>query len=335
MLLEGVTMHPLISSRIVFTLNTFGSDHTPPSLEGSSHPTVPCAVSLRGDATVKYFGNAEEAATAIVKAFENPSSLPGPIATLFIKTGQDLPCRRWSWRNQLLVALAGYSDARGFRQWQQVKRFVKKGEKSFVILAPVLKTVKDEDTGKEKEILLGFRGIPVFGIGQTDGQPIPPADPETERWVESLPLVEVARKWGLSVEVFEGEKDGRQGVYRRGRGIGLGVKNLSTWAHELIHAADDKAGNLTERGQHWRSETVAQLGAAVLLRLLEYEKEADLGGSWGYIAGYAMMERKDVVSVCCQVLERTCQAVQLLLNTAEEIAATGAMKDEGRTFVKS
>jgi hypothetical protein len=284
---------------------------------------------------VKYFGDAEEAAVVIVKAFENPGSLPGPIATLFIKTGSDIPCRRWSWRNQLLVALAGYSDARGFRQWQQVNRWVKKGEKSFLILAPVLKTVKDEDTGKEKEILLGFRGIPVFGIGQTDGEALPPADQEATRLVESLPLVEVARKWGLSVEVFEGEQYAAKGVYRRGRSIGLGVKNLSTWAHELIHAADDKAGNLKERGQHWRSETVAQLGAAVLLRLLGYDEEADLGGSWGYIAGYAMAERIEVVSACCQVLERTCQAVQLILNTAEEIAGTGAAKGDGRVLVNS
>src|SRR5262249_44628397 len=157
---------------------------------------------------------------------------------------------------------------------------------------------KDEETGKETEVLLGFRGVPVFGIGQTDGQPLPPTDPNAGRWVESLPLVEVARRWGLSVEVFEGEQDGRHGFYRRGQLIGLGVKNLSTWCHELVHAADDKAGNLKERGQNWRSETVAQLGAAVLLRLLGFEEEADLGGSFRYIFGYALAAKIDVVGAC-------------------------------------
>lgn len=271
---------------------------------------------------MNYFGTAEEAAAVIVKAFENPNGLPAPLATLFIKTGQDIPCRKWSWRNQLLVALAGHADARGFRQWQQVGRFVKKGEKSFTILAPVLKTVKDKETGKEVEVLVGFRGVPVFGIGQTDGQPLPSADRDAGGWVESLPLVEVARRWGLSVEVFEGEQSGRHGFYRRGRVIGLGVKNLSTWAHELVHAADDRAGNLKERGQNWRSETVAQLGAAVLLRLLGCEEEADLGGSFRYIFGYALAAKVDVVGACCSVLERTCQAVKLILDTAEEIAET-------------
>ncbi|HYH69256.1 MAG TPA: hypothetical protein VD866_31475 [Urbifossiella sp.] len=268
---------------------------------------------------MKYFGNAEEAAAAIVRAFETPATLPAPLATLFVRTGADVPCRKWSWRNRLLVALAGHGDARGFRQWQSAGRWVKKGEKSLAILAPVLKTVRDDHTGKEKEVLLGFRGIPVFGIGQTDGEPLPAADPEAERWVESLPLVDVARQWGLSVEVFDGEGTAARGLFRRGRAIALGVRNLSTWAHELVHAADDRAGNLKERGQHWRSETVAQLGAAVLLRLLGYEEEADLGHSWRYIAGYAQKEGIDVVGACCQVVERTCEAVSLILCSAERL----------------
>jgi hypothetical protein len=284
---------------------------------------------------MKYFGNAEEAAAGIVKAFENPNALPAPLATLFVRTGADVPCRKWSWRNRLLVALAGHADARGFRQWQQVGRWVRKGEKSLAILAPVLKTVRDEDTGKEKEVLLGFRGIPVFGHGQTDGEPLPAADPEAERWVQDLPLVEVARDWGLSVGVFDGEATAARGLYRRGRAIAIGVRNLSTWAHELVHAADDRGGNLKERGQHWRSETVAQLGAAVLLRLLGYEEEADLGHSWRYIAGYAREEGIDVVGACCQVLERTCQAVKLILDTAEELAGVGAATGEMRVPVNA
>jgi hypothetical protein len=143
-----------------------------------------------------------------------------------------------------------------------------------------------------------------------------------DRWVERLPLVEVARRWGLTVEVFDGEEDGRHGFYRRGRGIGLGVRNLATWCHELVHAADDRAGSLTERGQHWRSETVAQLGAAVLLRLLGHDAEADLGGSFRYLFGYALEWRLHVAEACGLVLDRTCQAVRLILDTAGEIAGS-------------
>ena len=272
-----------------------------------------------------YHGTAEQAAESIVRAFGDPLSLPAPLATLFHKTDAAVPCVKWSWRNRLLVALAGHPDARGFRQWQAAGRWVKKGEKSFPILAPVLKSVRDGATGEAKEVLLGFRGVSVFGAGQTDGRPLPDADPEAARWVEELPLVEVARGWGLSVEAFEGRPGAAKGLYRRGRAIGLGVKNLGVWAHELVHAADDRAGNLTERGQHWRAETVAELGAAVLLRLLGHGEEADLGRSWAYIAGYAQADGVDVVGACCQVLERTCQAVRLILDAAGQAAETAGV----------
>ncbi len=278
---------------------------------------------------MRYFGSAEEAAAAIVRAFEKPNDLPTPLATLFVKDGVDMPSQKWSWRNRLLVALAGHSDARGFRQWQQAGRWVKKGERAVTILAPVFKAVRDEETGKPKEVLIGFRGVSVFGLGQTDGRPLPATAPEAERWVESLPLVEVARKWGLTVEVFGGEPGGRHGFYRPGSGIGLGVKNLSTWAHELVHAADDRAGNLAERGQHWRSETVAELGAAVLLRLLGHDAEADLGGSFRYLSGYALERGMHVAETCGLVLDRTCQAVRLVLDTAAEIAWEAVGSGEG------
>ena len=68
------------------------------------------------------------------------------------------------------------------------------------------------------------------------------------------------------------------GQYRHGTGIALGVENLSTWCHELVHAADDRNGKL--RGKKVRKETVAELGGAVLLSILGYENKTDLGGCW-------------------------------------------------------
>lgn len=59
---------------------------------------------------------AKEAAEAILAIFQRPNELPKPLATIFIHRKDRVPCRNWSWRNQLLVALHGYKDARGFRQ---------------------------------------------------------------------------------------------------------------------------------------------------------------------------------------------------------------------------
>jgi hypothetical protein len=270
---------------------------------------------------VNLSGKAAETANDILRAFENPNSLRAPIATIFIWRKDASPCRSWSWRNQLIAALHGHTDARGFRQWLEVGRCVKKGEKAFFILSPCMKKVEDKDTGEEKVALAGFRGTPVFGFSQTDGDALPEADPAVSHWLDSLPMREVADAWGLKVEAFNGRDGGHLGEYRHGKGICLGARNNLIWAHELIHAADHRNGKLTELGQHWRSETVAQLGGAVLLTVLGLEHDADLGRCWDYIKHYADKERIDTFKACNLVLERTCEAVALVLDTAEALVS--------------
>lgn len=268
------------------------------------------------------YGKAGEAAQDILRAFENPNSLQAPLAQVFIHRKDESPCRAWSWRNQLIVAIRGHADARGFRQWQQVGRHVKKGEKAFNILSPCVKKVRDEKTGEEKKIVYGYRGTPVFGLAQTEGDELPLADPGVRLWLRSLPLRHVAECWGLTVEAYDGQGADALGKYRHGVSIALGVKNLSTWAHELVHAADHRNGKLTELGQHWRSETVAELGGAVLLCALGFTHDADLGGCWKYIQRYAKKQGIDTLRACNLVLDRTCEAVALILDTAEEIAVS-------------
>ena len=266
-----------------------------------------------------FYGHAEAAAQKIVQAFEDANNLPKPLAQIFIHRKDAAHFSKWSWANRLLVILRGFTDARGFQQWQDVGRRVKKGEKALYILGPVKKKITDKETGEEKSIVVGFKGLPVFGLEQTDGEPLPIGDPEIETWLDSLPLLAVAKAWRLSVDVFNGEAGGFLGVYRRRCGIALGVKNLSTWAHELVHAADDRNGSLKEKGQHWRSETVAELGGAVLLEILDFKQEADLGGCWEYVKSYGQAAQIGVTEACMRVLNRTCAAVGLILDTAEQM----------------
>jgi antirestriction protein ArdC len=268
---------------------------------------------------MKFYGKAEESAKVILEAFRNPNCLPKPLAQGFIHRKDNVPCRAWWWRNQLLVALQGHKDARGFRQWEEVGRWVKKGERVFYILSPLSKKVEGDKTGEERTVIYGFKGAAVFGYEQTDGKPLTPADPEAVRWVEALPLIGVAREWGLSVESFNGKGASYLGTYRHHSGIALGVRNLSTWAHELVHAADHRNGKLSELGQHWRKETFAELGGAVLLRILGYPHDADVGGRWQYIQSYAERAGLEVVDACGKVLQRTCEAVALILDAAEAL----------------
>lgn len=268
---------------------------------------------------MKYIGKAEGAAESILAAFKS-GTVPAALAQQFIHRKDGAPCRAWSFSNQLLAALHGYSDARGFRQWEEVGRNVKKGEKAFYILAPLVRKVEDLEKG-ERSIVYGFKGVPVFGLAQTEGAEIE-KDEAAERWLDSLPLVDVARAWGLSVESYNGREGAALGKFSPSRkAIALGVENLSTWAHELIHAADSKLGNLQEQGQHWRSEAVAELGGAVLLECLGLDSASDRGGCWQYIKSYCEAAGVEPMQACTQVLRRTCEAVNLLLESAEALQA--------------
>ena len=270
---------------------------------------------------MKYVGKAELVAQKIVDAFK-AGDLPKALAPVFFHRKDGVPCRAWSWGNQLLCVWNGTSDARGFKQWNAVGRHVKKGSKAFDILVPLMRTVTvtDSTTGQEKQIqrLYGFGTAPVFALESTDGADLPKPDADVANWLDSLPLIEVARTWGLKVDAYNGQNEAAKGKYARGRAIAVGVKNLATWAHELIHAADDRLGNLKERGQHWRSETVAELGGAILLEVLGFEQDSDRGGCYDYLEAYAKDAGLEPIQACADVLKRTCDAVNLLLTEAEK-----------------
>jgi len=275
---------------------------------------------------MKFYRQAEASAQAIVEAFEQ-GTVPKALANMFIRRKDTSPCRSWSWSNQLLVALAGYSDARGFRQWKQAGRHVKKGEKARCsILIPVTVKAETEDkaTGEtvEEARCIGFTSSPVFGLPQTEGKPIE-TDHEAENWLRSLPLHDLAKAWRLDVESYNGHESGYLGYYQPGKGIALGVKNLSTWAHELSHAADDRLGEMGRSSKPDR-EIVAELAGATLLECLGNDTEADRGGAWTYIMRYCQENRTKALTACNRLLERVCNVVALILDESTALAGKGA-----------
>ncbi len=271
---------------------------------------------------MQFYGQAESAANRILEAFK-AGRIPAALATVFIRRGDGLPCRAWSWSNQLLVALHGFDDARGFRQWEQAGRHVRKGEHAFFILGPVTRRIRtrDEQSGDEAERLavVGFKAIPVFGYEQTDGRPLE-RDGRYDGFLDGLPVVSVARAWGLKVSTYSGRDGAALGWYRPGQAIALGVENLATWAHELIHAADDRRGAL-KRNDKIAAEVVAELGGAILLCALGREADADLGGAWRYIDSWSSRSGLAPVVWCERLLKRTCEAVALILQTAADTSA--------------
>lgn len=268
----------------------------------------------------KFQGKARDVAEKVLQAFQEPSELPAALAPVFIHRKDAIPCNAWSWGNRLIVSLNGYSDARGYRQWRQVNRYVREGEQAIHILVPICKTIEKSDDEEEEVMTLGFKAMPVFGLEQTDGDPLPTGDPAADAWLATLPLREVAAEWGLAIDTYNGRGNGALGRFCPGR-ISLGVQNEATWCHELVHAADHRNGSLTEYGQHWRSETVAELGGAVLLKILGHDAEADLGGCWEYVCAYSQSAGIHPLTACQRVLKRTCEAICLILDTVDRLEA--------------
>jgi hypothetical protein len=83
----------------------------------------------------------------------------------------DVPSSKWSLLNRTLMFLAGTMDARGYRQWQNVNRYVKKESNALYIIVPYLKFIKDE-LEERKYILNGFGVKAVFRVEDTDGEPL-------------------------------------------------------------------------------------------------------------------------------------------------------------------
>ena len=110
---------------------------------------------------------------------------------------------------------------------------------------------------------------------------------------------------------------GQLGFFTPQRGIGLGVENLSTWAHELVHAADYRLGEATEN--KLAREVVAELGGAILLECLGQTEKSDRGGAYTYLRRYCEEEQKPLLQTCMALLDRTCRVVAFLLDEAEKI----------------
>ena len=71
----------------------------------------------------------------------------------------DIPSSKWSFTNRTMMFLSGTGDARGFRQWKEVNRWVKKGTSAIYIFIPCIKKEVVEETGYQPEVLVDGRRV--------------------------------------------------------------------------------------------------------------------------------------------------------------------------------
>ena len=238
-------------------------------------------------------------------------NFPAKVATTIIRKQEEdnIPADSWSFANRLLMAAQGTSDARGFRQWQEVNRHVKKGSKAIHIFAPLTKKVKekDETTGEETEriIVTGFRPIPVFRLEDTDGEPLPNFDYTPKVYP---PFFDVAEKLGVKVE-YKALRSDYYGRYTSGQGkIELCSEDAVVYYHELAHAVHDTFVDL-RTCEKAKKEIVAEFAAVTL---------CELSG----VSGYEWQGFKYIDHYCADSKPETVlKRIMGVLNDVEKIVA--------------
>lgn len=176
---------------------------------------------------------------------------------------------RYSLHNVLLIASQkpSASYVAGFRTWSQLGRFVKKGEKGIMILAPIVRRKAQDQEEELKESvrpIAGFRAAFVFDISQTDGKELPQLDVvggNPNDYGERLR--HFASSQGITVEYSTAIAPAR-GMSCGGR-IALlpgqsAAEEFSTLAHEIAHELlhrGDRRADTTKRVRETEAEATA------------------------------------------------------------------------------
>jgi len=204
-----------------------------------------------------------------------------PISTVVrIDLDESAPARHWSLSNKVISFVqSGELDCRGFRQWQKAGRQIKKGSKAIYIFRP--HTIKSITEDQEENICLGFSPVAVFPASCTKGDvDLPGYAP-----IKFPPLIEMAQKFGISIEYVPLTPDKLGDCKTSGDKIRLGSHDTRIFFHELSHAIHSRIDGNLKAGQQIDQETIAEFTTAVLMDFYNFGDHT--GNAWKYISQYA------------------------------------------------
>jgi antirestriction protein ArdC len=135
----------------------------------------------------------------------------------------------------------------GYKAWQKLGRQVRRGERGIRILAPCRVKATD-DAGDKCYRVVGFRGVSVFDIAQTDGDRLPELEYAPLEGDSPIALVELLEKVAanarLRIEYRAPEVAGAHGYLRRSESLIVidpeqsPAMQAKVLAHELGHYFD-------------------------------------------------------------------------------------------------
>jgi hypothetical protein len=221
------------------------------------------------------------------------------IAYAVFKTQRGYPSDSWSFLNRLIMVCSGTEDARGFRQWNQSGRKLKKVTKALYIMVPGLVKTNTKTTNEEGEEEDEKRRIymskPVYRFEDTTGTPR-----EEDGFKHEIPanLAQVAEGLGFEIKVkrYKGEEFGYFCASQKE--IALMSPELDVYLHELAHGVDAQINGKLKGGQQPDQEIVAELTAEVVGYLLGRKLN---GKSRDYIQSYSAGSWKTVYALLDRV----------------------------------
>jgi antirestriction protein ArdC len=193
---------------------------------------------------------------------------------------------RYSFGNIMLIASQRRNATRvaGFRTWNKLGRFVRKGEKGIFVLAPIMrrKTENPEHLElKESTIPAGFRPVYVFDVSQTDGQELPSVcsvsgDPREylERLATLIDRLAIVLEYSEDIAPALGTSSGGKITLLPGQSPAGEFVTLShELAHELMHHTERRSAT-SKRVRETEAEAVAfVVGQAIGLETISAAKD--------------------------------------------------------------
>jgi len=185
----------------------------------------------------------------------------------------------YSFRNVMLIASQkpAATHVAGFYTWHKLGRFVKKGEKGILILAPVVRRkneIKEQDDTDESSTAVGFRAAYVFDISQTDGQELPAigsvhGDPREyrERVVKFVRDLSITLEYSSEIAPARGTSAGGKITLLPGL---CPAEEFATLTHELAHELMHRSERRSSTSKRTR-ETEAEAVAYILCQAIGLE----------------------------------------------------------------
>ena len=233
---------------------------------------------------------------------------------------------RYSANNSLLVLLQRPNATKiaGYKTWQELGRQVRRGEEGIRILAPIFRTVEDEESGEKARILCSFKVVKVFDVSQTD--PVPGSEPLPEKpRPTALPgcspaaralarsLAQLCKAEGLAVRESGEELDalypGANGLYSPRRKLILLRETLAddqkakSSTHELAHHLLHRDARASEAER----PTLEVEAEGTAYAVLSYFGVDASSYSFAYVAHWA--EHKQLVKAVLPNIQKTAWAV--------------------------